>query len=315
MKKTFFFIRLIVAFGILFALFKFIPYEKIIEVYKDSHKVYLFFSFLIFFCCHLIAVGRWKFLLSALGAKASLREVFYSSFSGLFFNLFFPSFVAGDVFKGFSISYRQNDVKKVASSILMGRFSGVATLALVALLSFVLGRNILREKQIVIPLFILCAIAAFSSLLIFSKSFFLRLIRIFKESSLLKKKLSIFHDQLYFFKNNPNVFIKSLFFSFPIWILSSISFFIASKAFNVDVSIVYFFILVPIILAISIVPITIAGVGTREASAVYFFSLIGIDKSIALGISLLNLVFIIFMGIAGGILYVSVYHRLLQSRS
>jgi len=314
-KRISFFIRLIITFGIIFALFKFIPYKKIVEVYKESHKLYLFFSFFIFFCCHLIAVGRWKFLLSSLGIKASLREVFYSSSGGLFFNLFFPSFIAGDVFKGFSISYLHSDVKKVVSSILMGRFSGVITLASVALISFVLGRDVLIEEQVVIPLFILCAIAVFSSLVIFNKSFFSRLIRIFKESSLLRKKLGAFHDQLYFFKNNPNIFVKSLFFSFPIWILTSISFFIASKAFNVQINIVYFLILVPIILAIASVPVAIAGIGTREASAVYFFSLIGIDKSIALSISLINLIFIIFMGIIGGIIYISVYHRWLQSRS
>jgi hypothetical protein len=66
---------------------------------------------------------------------------------------------------------------------------------------------------------------------------------------------------------------------------------------------------------IALVPITIAGAGLREGAVVYFFTLIGIAKQISLGISLLNLAFTIFVGLCGGIFYVTVYHRWLQSRA
>jgi uncharacterized membrane protein YbhN (UPF0104 family) len=92
-------------------------------------------------------------------------------------------------------------------------------------------------------------------------------------------------------------------------------FFVTSKAFGLDLGIIYFLILVPIIMMIALIPITIAGAGTREAAAVYFFSLVGINKSIGLGMSLLNLAFTIFIGLLGGIFYVTIYHRRLQSPS
>ena len=68
-------------------------------------------------------------------------------------------------------------------------------------------------------------------------------------------------------------------------------------------------------MAVASVPVTIAGAGTREASAVYLFSLVGIDKNIGLGISLLNLIFLIGAGILGGLIYVSIYYRWLQPNS
>lgn len=316
MKKNFLFIlRLSVTFSILFALFKFVPYKKLIEVYKDSYKIYIFLGVLIFFCCYLIGIYRWKFLLSFLGIKISYREAVYSYFSGLFFNLFFPSFVAGDVFRGFTISYRHGGAKKVASSVFMDRFSGAIALTLVALLSFITGRHILQQESIIISLSILCIVTFFSSLVIFSRSFFLFLIRVFRKGSWLHRELISFHDHLYFFKKNPQVFIKSLYFSLPIQVLVPLGFFVVAKAFNVNLSIIYFLILVPIITAIALIPITIAGAGTREASAVYFFSLVGIDKSIGLSISLLNLFFMLGISILGGIFYVSVYHRWIQSHS
>jgi len=315
-KKFFLIFRIVVTFAIFFALFKFIPYDKLVEVYKESNKIYLALGLLIFFSTQLILVARWKFILASLGMVVTFGEAFLSFFSGLFFNLFFPSFVAGDIFRGFSISYRYGDVKKVASSILMDRFSGAIALASVSLIAFILGGAILRAKEVVLALSILCAIIGICSLIIFSKSLFLFLIKIVKKRpGGLRKKLVSFHDQLYFFRKKPSIFFKSLLFSFPIQILTPFGFFVVSKAFGVEVGFVNFLILVPIIMAIAMVPITIAGAGTREVSAVYFFSLIGIEKSIGFGISLLNLVFFIAIGIIGGILYVSLHHRRFQSRS
>lgn len=314
-KKLLIFLRLIVTVAVLFALFKFIPYKNLVEIYKNSHKGYIIFSFFIFVCCYITAVLRWKFLLSSLGIRISLREAVYSYFSGIFFNLFFPSFVAGDIFRGFSISYRYGEPAKVASSVLLDRFSGSIALILLAVSSYIFGRNIVGLKVIGIPLLVLSFAGGVAFLAIFNKSFFLFLMKIFKKNSLLREKLLSFHDQLYFFAKNPNIFIKSLFYSFPIQILTCLGFFISAKAFDVHLGLLCFLILVPIIMAIALIPITIAGAGTREASAIYFFSLVGIDKSVSLSISLVNLIFTISMGILGGIFYVAIYYRWLQCRA
>ncbi|MFH1902224.1 MAG: lysylphosphatidylglycerol synthase transmembrane domain-containing protein [Candidatus Omnitrophota bacterium] len=315
-RRNFLVFRLVATFALFFALFKFIPYDKLIEIYGSSKKIYILFAFLVFFLCTFLGAIRWRFLLISLGLRISLREVLYSYFSGLFFNFFCPSFVAGDVFRGVGISKRHGEAKKVAASILMDRLSGAFALVLVAIFSFIVGKGLFHTNHVFFSLILLCVIVGFTFLLIFSKTFFRFSIGILKKSSSLRGKLVSFHDQLYFFKNNSKVFIKNiLFFSLPIQILVPFSFFLCSKAFGVETGIISFLILVPIITAIALIPLTIAGAGTREAASVYFFSLVGIEKSIGLGISLLNFAFLIFIGILGGILYVSVYHRWLQSRS
>ena len=316
MKKRFFFIfRIIVSAAILFALFKFVPYQHLIEIYKEADKVYILYGFLVFLLCNIAASFRWRFLLSSLGVKISARETLYAFFSGLFFNLFFPSFVAGDVFRGFSVSYRHGQTQKVASSVLMDRFSGATALTLLALISFIAGRKLMPAEGIAIPLGVLCLILLFASAIIFSRRFFSFLIQILGKENAFKKKLISFHGQLYFFRQNPRVFLKSMLFSFPIQVLGAMSFFVVSKAFGLTLGPIYFLVLVPIVIAIALIPITIAGAGTREAASVYFFSLLGVDKGVGLSISLLNLVFMVSLGILGGIIYVSLYHRWLQRRT
>ncbi len=313
-KKISLIIKLFISVAILFVLFKLVPYRELIDVYKKSQKLYIYLSLLVFIVTLTISVFRWRFILHSLGVKASAKDVFSSTFSGLFFNLIFPSFVAGDIFKGFSISTHHGEAKKVASSVLMDRFSGSIALVLVAFFSYMFGRKIFREKEVAVSLGLLCAFICIVSCIIFSKRVFSFLVKILGNNPL-KGKLIDFHDHLYFFRKNPAVFLKSMYFSLPIQLLTPLMFYVGSKAFGLHVSMLYFFILVPIIMMIALIPITIAGAGTREAASIYFFSLIGIDKTVGLGLSLLNLAFTVFTGLLGGIFYVTVYHRRLQSRS
>ncbi|UCC95738.1 MAG: flippase-like domain-containing protein [Candidatus Omnitrophota bacterium] len=314
-RKVFFIFRILVSFALLFALFKFVPYRQLKEIYRDSHKIYILLGFVIFFFLHIIGVGRWRCILLSLGIKVRWREALYAFFSGLFFNLFFLSFVAGDTFRGFGLSHRYGNLKGIASSVLMDRLSGAVALNCVALISFLIGRHLLPQREVLFALILLSLIIGGAALIIFSKTFFSCMLVIFKKESFFKKQLMTFHDQLYFFRQHPKAFMRTLAYSFPIQLLTPLSFFVVSKAFGLQLPILYFFIVVPIVCAIALIPITIAGAGTREAATVYFFSLVGVAKSIGLGISLLNLVFIIILGILGGVLYVSVYHRWLQPHS
>lgn len=313
-KKISIILKIFITLAILFVLFKLVPYKELLDVFKRSKKIYIFIGFLLYLLTIAIAILRWHFLLHSLKVKASFRDVFSTSFVGLFFNLIFPSFVAGDVFKGFSISASHGEAKKVVSSVLMDRFSGAVALMFVAFFSYLFGRKVFNEKEVSLCLILLCVLIGFCSLAIFSKRFFSFIVKLLGNHAL-KNKLINFHEHLYFFRKNPDIFLKSIYFSLPVQLLTCVTFYVASKAFGLHISIIYFFILVPIVMMIALIPITIAGAGTREAAAVYFFSLIGVEKSISLGLSLLNLAFTISIGLAGGIYYVTVYNRRLQSRS
>jgi len=195
----------------------------------------------------------------------------------------------------------------------MDRFSGGMALIILAVFFYLLGRKLFPQPQIFVSLLIMFSIYFCAALLIFSKKVFTFCVGVLKEGSPLRVKIVDFHDQLYFFKKNPKAFLTTMIFSFLVQFFSSFGFFVCSKAFNINVSIFYFLILVPIIMSIALVPITIAGAGLREGAAVYFFSLVGINKAIGLNLSLINLVFLISLGILGGITYVGLYNRCFQS--
>ncbi|UCG35412.1 MAG: flippase-like domain-containing protein [Candidatus Omnitrophota bacterium] len=314
-KKVSFFLRCAVSLGLLYALTKFVPYDELLKTFADSHKIYIFYAFLAFIFAHIVIVLRWRFLLFSLGIKVSFLEAGIAFLCGLFFNLFFPSFVAGDAFRAFSIFSQYKQGSKVASSVLMDRFSGAVGLVMLVAVFYFFGRHLIPTIQVLTPLGLFFLFVGLWALFIFSKSFFLFFAKVLKKHPALHEKAITLHDQLYFFKEKPSVFFRSLFYSVSVHIFVSLGFFLASRGFGVQISFIYFLILVPIIMAIAMIPITIVGAGSREAAAVYFFSLIGIAPKISFGMSLLNLAFFVFAGILGGIIYVSVYHRWLQRNS
>jgi len=312
-KKVFLFlVRLLVGAGIIFFLFKLVPYQNLIEIYKASSKGYIILGLGVYFSCFIFGVLRWRLLLRALGVSVSVREVSISYLSSLFFNLFLPSLVGGDMFRGLSLSYRKKEYGKVFSSVLMDRFSGAFAMGCIGFCAYLIGHRLIQAREVFFALCIFMAVLACATLVIFSKRFFSCLVHILRDGRF-KRKIVNFHDQLYFFKNNPRVFLKSLGYSLIIQLIVPLSFFIFSKAFFLETSLISFYILVPIVMVIALLPISIAGLGTREAAAVYFFSTVGIAESVALGISLLNFVAMVIPSIVGGIVYVVVYHRWLES--
>jgi hypothetical protein len=309
-----FLLRLFVAVALIFALFKLIPYRALVGILKHSKKIYIFYGLLIFFASNAMAVIRWRYILKWLGIKIRRREAFMAFFSGLFFNLFFPSFIAGDVFRAGAISYRHGKLKKSASSVFMDRFSGSVSLAVVASFAAFAGIKKNISPHILSAIFVLLAIIGSVTVVIFSRRVFNFILKIVRNANL-RERITKFHDELYLFREHPRAFFTCMVVSAFIHIFTCLCFYVTGFAFGLNLSFVDYLIVVPIIMTVALIPVSIAGVGTREAASVYFFSMIGVDKTIALSLSLINLASVILLSVFGGLVYLAFYHRMMQRKA
>jgi hypothetical protein len=107
--------------------------------------------------------------------------------------------------------------------------------------------------------------------------------------------------------------ILNLFTSFIIQLVGPISVYFIGLSLGVKVDFIYFVIFLPIIGAITLLPIAIGGLGLREGLFVVYFAKVGVVKQLALAMSLLSFSFIVFYGAIGGLIYaLTVRHRCLQ---
>ncbi|MDD4294681.1 MAG: lysylphosphatidylglycerol synthase transmembrane domain-containing protein [Candidatus Omnitrophica bacterium] len=312
-KHLSFVLRLAVSLGLLYYLFNKVPYPDLKNIYLSAQIPYIISGVMLFYISIFLGQLRWYYILKKLSINVKFKEVFIRYFSALFFNLFFPSIVAGDIFRGAGLTSRHGETKKIISSVLVDRVNGAFALGLVAFIFSIFGREILLDNRVFYSVLALCILIFGGTVFLFSKHVFkISTFFISKKSQIYKKLLGM-HETLYFFRVNPLVFAKSLLcFSLPIQLLAPCAFYLFAKGFGVQASFVSIAIIVPICMAIALIPIAIAGLGIRESAVVYFFTFINIPPDISMGMSLLNGFALIFIGILGGLFYVTLYHRCLQ---
>ena len=76
----------------------------------------------------------------------------------------------------------------------------------------------------------------------------------------------------------------------------------ASLAVNADIPFKYFMIFTPVVMFLVLLPISLAGIGLREGSYVYFFTKIGISASVAFATSALVSIIVVLSVLPGGLI-------------
>lgn len=309
-------IRILATFGLFYILYRLVPYKKLFAAFEQAIPGYVLAGFLLIFLGNVIGALRWRFLLHHLGIDLSPKEAVYAFFSATFFNIFFPSVIAGDTFRSVALISRYRNPHKVIFSVLMDRISGFIALSLMAFTAFFWGRRFFAEKEVVAAIVIITVLAGALLIIIFNNRVLFFLEKLCRRAPAVKEKISSFHQQFPVLRNDPAVFFSLVFaYSLPIQVLTCLSFVCLARAFSLSLGAGVFFVLIPITMLIAFLPLTVAGLGTRELATVYFFGKIAIASEISLGMSLFNLMFMLIICIIGGIIYVSVYHRWLERRA
>ncbi|MCD6583741.1 MAG: flippase-like domain-containing protein, partial [Candidatus Omnitrophica bacterium] len=235
-RKIFFILRFFLSGAIIFAIFKVIPYRDVISVYQRAYKFYLFFGFLFIFLGNIIASLRWRFVINSLGASLSIREALYAFFSSTAFNLIFPSLLAGDIFRGFALSTRfKNQTRKVISSLIVDRASGMVSLALLVVFSYLIGRSLIREPEVLAGVILMVTLGVFIILAIFNSFIFSLVKKIFTGRKKAEERIYEFEKEFQFLRKRPSIFWRTaIYFSLPVQIVTVFSFFFVCKSFYID---------------------------------------------------------------------------------
>lgn len=202
--------------------------------------------------------------------------------------------------------------KEVIATIFLDRLSGYVGLAILAILSLVFGWRLIQDTTTVLSIFIIIAILIAILLVLFNKSLY-NLIQKFlstPNAGKIRELIMSLHEEMHIFRHQRKVIINNLVLSIFIQGLTPIVFFVTALSMGVRVNIIYFFIFLPIISAITLLPISIGGLGLRDATTIFFFAKAGVSKDLALAMSLLNFSFLLIYGILGGLIYVlTIHHR------
>ena len=297
-------IRLIGIGLLIFILFK-IDWIEFKESLKQIKILPLIYSALLLLPLYIFKVLRWRYLLSVQQINYSFKNSFLAFLASNYIAFITPGRL-GEVAKAFYVKgdLRINIAKSMPSVIFDRLFDVYVLLAvgLTGLIHYLPIKDFGIVFWIIIIFIIICPVFLLSKRLIFA------LLKSFNIINLRIKGKPVYGFLENFYKE-VNILINfkliiGLFLTLAAYGILYYSGLQMAHAINLNIN--YFTIAVFISVAniLSFIPISVSGIGTREASLIYLFSLIGQTKEAAILFStLLFFVFFIIGGIYGFIAY------------
>jgi hypothetical protein len=308
-------LRLGISILLLILLLNQINTKSIIAIIKGADKSALFLAFFIFASSYILCIFRWEMLLKAAKIHLPLKRVVISASGGFFFSLFLPSTIGGDLVRSIDLAVHTQKPREVVATVLLDRLSGYVALATVTLFAVLFGWKLIPDKSVLISLGIIMAILVAILLVIFNPFVYSRINKLLHSprAGKIREYIKNLHQEMHIFRHHTEVVIDNLILSLAIQILGPLTFYIIASALGIKINLAYFFVFIPIIGAITLLPISIGGLGLRDASMIFFFAKAGVGKDLAFAMSLTSFFFIFICGILGGIIYaLTVHHRRIQ---
>jgi uncharacterized protein (TIRG00374 family) len=264
---------------------------------------YSFFALLALAMTPVAQLWRWQSLLRASRLHLPTREVFSYLMVAKFLNMALPGYIGGDVIRGFYVSRRTvsrgflagseagggRGPSTVLPSIVFDRMAGLLPLFTLALLGSVGG------FWFSLPVHLLVVVISFSAagLLAASGIFWMAyrnpeppplLVHVLAKIRL-NNLLSALYEGSHQYARNPSLIRKVLGLSFMSQGMILTSFILFGMALGIDIPLISYFILVPLGLMVTAIPIAPGGLGVGQVAFLGLFQMVGT----ALGANLITL--------------------------
>jgi len=309
--------RISVSVLLLFFLFKInkIDLQVLVKDIAGTDKRLLAAGFLTFFFAHSLSFLRWQMLLRTAGIRIPLKRLIRSFSGGIFFSIFLPSTIGGDLVRAADLAGYTKKTKEVIATVFLDRLSGYVGLVFVILPALFLGRGLVLDKVVLFSVSVIILLLAAGLLVLFNQAIYSKITKFLTApgAGKIKEMIKNMHREIYLFRNHKRMIGLNLLLSFFIQLIVPVSVYFIGLSLGIKINLIYFLIFLPIIGAITLLPIAIGGLGLREGLFVVYFAKAGVVKQLALAMSLLSFSFVVFYGAMGGIIYVlTVHHRRLQ---
>jgi uncharacterized protein (TIRG00374 family) len=283
-----------------------------ISVLVRSLRLPLFIvSLFLYILAQLLSSLRWQCLLQAEKIHLPFWKLILLYFEGMFFNLMLPTLIGGDIVRGYHVFRLTRRHEASLASILVERLSGYVAMIMIACVAAILAYPFLRDPAVVW----LTAASAAALIGVIAgllsdqlQAVFFKLLR--------SAGLARFHETLHGlyeaiqrYWGHRRALLMAVGLSLILQSIGIFIFYLISRSLNFLVPLQYFFLFVPLIHVLSMIPISVAGIGVREASSVYFFAKVGLDSASAMSLSLLYFAVTALTSGLGGIVFLLGHSR------
>lgn len=262
------------------------------------------------YLAYLLNTYKWQQLLKILGSNVSYFRLLAVNFIGLFYALFLPTQVSGEIVKGVKLSRMERNISgsNIIASITIDRITGLLALTVLFFISLSFASPLINKIQ-----FSLIALVLFGLILIFTvtllniqaSDMFERFGQtIFKAKGLkkLKPPFSSLWRSLKAYQNSRLGLGEAVIYSFIYQLLVTEVIYFVAHALGINVSFIELVWIVAVMSIAQLLPISISGIGVREGIFVFLLKGYYVPSQEALALSLTVFGISILMGLTGGVI-------------
>jgi hypothetical protein len=294
-------LKVIISLGVLALFLNQVDIGQALQLLREMAWLPFLAALFLFLSGSFVRAYRWGVLVWALGVQVSWWRLVGLYYVGTFFNQFLPTGVGGDAVKMYELSRDDQKAAAAISSVLVDRFLGLFVLFAMALVALVGGQQIVTPqlRALIAVVFVLCLIAV---ALILQRSWIEALGERLGVSQLLGRIriLRELYGSLHLYGTAALLRATA---ASVIWNLILImGYYLLGRAVGIDLSVWYYFLFIPIISALLLVP-SVGGLGVREGGTAILFSQV-VDEHRAGALALAYLITLWINALLGGALYI-----------
>ena len=243
---------------LIYFIFTKVDFKEVLDIVRKTNPFYFALAILFFVGSKILASIRLNLYFHGLGIKLTQKSNLKLYLLGMFYNLFLPGGIGGDAYKGYLIKKKfEVDTKKVVSVLVLDRLSGLLLLFIYACVLAVLLNNTWLDKIEIL-------IGALGILSV----------------------LGYWYLNKRFFNFVLPVFWSSLSLSAMVQLAQLICVVFILQALSIDIDRIAYLLIFLVSSIVSVLPLTIGGIGSREVTFFYGATLLALDENTSISISM-----------------------------
>jgi hypothetical protein len=302
--------KFLISGAILYALFKSIDTGELYQTAVSVNPLSVILVVLIFGAAQAISAYRWSAIL-AKDVKLPYFKLLSIYYIGMFFNNFMPTMVGGDIIKGYYL-YKETGRGDISlASIFMDRYSGLTALMVMTAIALVLGWHLIEGTGLQGLLILMIAGYTGISLILWVEYLHRWAMRALARIHFygINSKIETVYTMLMSYRSHRGILVRIFICSAVVQPGIIIGYYVLSKGLGMTVPPGYFFLFIPLATVVSMLPISLAGLGIREGAFVFLFAKAGASKEEALTLSLMWFAIMAAVSLIGGVEYLRIGGR------
>jgi glycosyltransferase 2 family protein len=305
-RRISFFLKLIVTIVLILFILSKVEYQAIFEVLLGINLWYLFWLAVISVIMVMISCLKWQLFLKTQGIQTPLLHLFLYYLVGYFFNNLLPSSIGGDFLRSYFLGQDIDSQAKSFSSVFLERITGLVALLFVGIIALIFNTQLYHDTSILLciaAMFLILLVVVFFFIFEQAKDILLAVTGRFVGLGPVRRAFEKFYASVHFFKGQIRILGISMIYSFAFHLMTIVNALVCCWAINIHPKVLDLAVTVPIIMLISVIPVSISAIGLWEGAFAYFFFIIGIEPAAAVSVALILRAKSLLLGLVGGLIF------------